>query len=190
MANGFVAITGTPGTGKTSTSRLLVRTMGWKHVDLGRLALRAKLLRGYDWQRKVPVVDLRRIRGEVIRIRRITGPKVIVLDGCYSHLIGMDKDMPVVVLRCEPDRLARRLRVKGWGEQKIRENVQSEILGVIESEALRRYRRVCEIDTTGRTIGDVCDVIVALYGKGFPRTRPIDWLSKRTLKRRILRWMV
>lgn len=184
-------MSGTPGTGKTSTSRLLVRTMCWQHVDLGKLALQNGLLRGYDRRRSVPIVDLRGIRNEVLRIAHNSGSKTIILDGSFSHLVPIQRDvLAVVILRCHPDELARRLREKGWAEAKIRENVQSEILGVCKSEALRMHERVREIDTTGSDARRVSRLVTALYRKGFPRTAGIDWLTELVRDRRLLRWMV
>jgi len=184
-------MSGTPGTGKTSTSRLLAKNLYWQHIDLGELALQNGFLRGYDRHRNVPIVDLKGIRNEVLRITRNSRSKVTLLDGSFSHLVPIRKNvLAVVVLRCHPDELARRLKRKGWGEEKIRENIQSEILGVCKSEALRLHERVREVDTTRRDARGVSRSVTALYREGFPRTAGIDWLTKLVRDKRLLRWMV
>jgi len=170
---------------------LLARTMRWQHIDLGKLALRKRTVKGYDSYRKVPIVDLCGIGAEVVRIARMTSSRVIILEGSYSHLVPIRKGvLAVIVLRCNPGILARRLRGRGWGEGKIRENIQSEILGVCMSEALGKHRIVREIDTTGMRAERVCKSVIALYEGGFPRTPTTDWLTKLMFDRRLLRWMV
>jgi len=170
---------------------LLARRMCWQHIDLGKLALRKRTIKGYDKYRKVPIVDLLGIRTEVMRIARRTRSKVIILDGSYSHLVPIRKGvLAVIVLRCNPGILASRLRGRRWGGGKIRENVQSEILDVCKSEALRMHKIVREIDTTGMNAKLVCKSIIALYEEGFPRTPTTDWLTKLVHDRRLLRWMV
>jgi len=170
---------------------LLARTMCWQHIDLGKLALRKGIVKGYDKYRGVPIVDLRGIRTEVMRVARRASSNVIILDGSFSHLVPIRSGvLAVIVMRCNPSILASRLRGKGWGEGKIRENVQSEILGVCKSEAMGMHKVVREIDTTGRSIERVCKSIIALYEGGFPRTPTTDWLTKAVHDRRLLRWMV
>jgi len=191
MRTKFLMMSGTPGTGKTSTSTLLARAMCWQHIDLGKIALRNGLTRGYDRRRGIPIVDLRGIRNEVLHIARNSGSRTIILDGCFSHLVPLKRDvLAVVILRCHPDELACRLRGKGWGEVKIRENVQAEILGVCKSEALQLHRRIREIDTTGGDASRVSMLVAALYKGGFPRIAGIDWLTRLERERGMLRWMV
>lgn len=186
----FLVITGTPGTGKSTVSKLLATALCWKHIDIGKLASRKRLFKGYDRKRKVPIVDLKKVKAEILRITRCMNTNVI-LDGSYSHLILPRKAViAVVVLRCSPNQLANRLRRKRWSVDKIKENVQSEIIGVCESEAMMVYGKVCEVDTTNIKAMEVCRKIISMYKKGFPETRHIDWLSWLVHDRSLLRWMV
>ncbi|MEM2884514.1 MAG: adenylate kinase family protein [Thermoproteota archaeon] len=184
----FLVVTGTPGTGKSAASKLLAAELRWMHIDLGKLASRKRLFKGYDRKRGVPVADLGKIKSEVLRAAR-RADRTVILDGSYSHLV-LPKSLVIaaVVLRCSPNGLARRLRRKGWGERKIRENVQSEILGVCESEAMNVYGKVCEIDTTGKGAREVCREIVSMLMKGSAATGSFDWLPQVSDRIR-LRWM-
>jgi len=191
MQTKFLIISGTPGTGKSAASRLLARRMRWQHIDLGKLALRKRIIKGFDRHRNVPIVDLWGIRTEVMRVAHSTSSEVIILDGSYSHLVPIRRGvLAVVVLRCNPGVLARRLRGRRWGEAKIRENVQSEMLDVCKSEALGMHKIVREIDTTGMSAKRICNSVIALYEGGFPRTPTRDWLAESVHDRRLLRWMV
>jgi len=140
-----VALTGTPGTGKSSVAREL-RVLGEEVLDLNELARRHGLLRRYDGRRGSWEVDLRRLDGLVrggLREGRV------FLEGHLSHLLSVDW---AIVLRCSPPVLRRRLRERRCPEAKVRENSLAEALDVITIEATGRLgrERVVELDATRR----------------------------------------
>ena len=60
--------------------------------------------------------------------------------------------------------------------QKVKENVDSEILGVITSEAINENANVCEIDTTGKNPEKVVDEILDLIEDEFTGQKIfVDW---------------
>ena len=141
-----VALTGTPGTGKTEVGRALERR-GFDVVWLGREAAPAGAVVGRDKRRGSAEVDVARLDKWVSkRTRGRRGP--VIFEGHLSHFLTVDR---AVVLRCPPQVLARRLRRRGWSERKVTENACAEALGVIVTEAVGRLgrRRVFEIDTAG-----------------------------------------
>jgi len=164
---------------------MLSRCMGWLHVDISEFAVERGLVKGYDEERRTHIADIRGIR------RAVEGLKppgaVVLLDGHIAHLVASGQSvLGVVVLRCAPLELAERLR--GWAVKKVAENVQSEVLGVCASEAASAFKRVCEVDTTGRSPEEVCREVVELYGEGFPRrVGLLDWM--RSPDEEVLRWM-
>ena len=69
-----------------------------------------------------------------------------------AHLLHLDM---AVILRTHPQELERRLSGFDYPEEKIRENVEAEALAVITTEALGRFDRIYEVNTTeisGETI--------------------------------------
>lgn len=141
----IIAITGTPGTGKTSVAKELSKKLGYWYVSLNDLAKEEGLYKGYDEDRMCDIVDIKKLRREV-NILAITHKRML-LDGHYSH--EMPSDI-VVVLRAKPQELRRRMEKKGYGERKIRENLEAEVMEVIKCEAFSSHSNVYEIDTTSK----------------------------------------
>lgn len=139
-----VSITGTPGTGKSTVGAILSRE-GHTVVELGSIIKEHRLYEGRDEERDTLEVD-----PEVLR-KRVPGllpDGDVILIGHLSHLVDADI---IVVLRCRPSVLERRLDIRGWGQLKVRENVEAEALDVILIEAVETGHDVLEVDTTDLT---------------------------------------
>lgn len=168
-----VAVTGTPGVGKTSASEL-VRTVKVVHVN--DLAESCGAVVGFDEERKTKEVDVRKLARAVSKIEGD-----VLLEGHLSHLLGVDV---AVVLRCSPKVLGERLAGKGWSAAKVRENVEAEAVDVILVEAVESAPEVCEIDTTRLTSAEVAaaiETIVAGEIEKYP-VGNVDW------SREVLDW--
>jgi adenylate kinase len=88
----------------------------------------------------------------------------------------------VIVLRCNPKELLVRLQKKGWNREKIKENLEAEMLDIILCESISNHGQsnVFEIDTTSKDPESCSDVIIDLIQKEFPTTSrftpgSIDW---------------
>jgi len=158
----IVAITGTPGVGKTSVCSHL-RELGFQVIDINKL-VSERFHRGFDNKRRCFVADLRKLRKHIKRIHKSAAKEkqdnrrkhILLLDSHISHLLHPDV---AIVLRANPLELAERLRRKGFEEGKIKENVQAETLDVILVEAVERCKFVYEIDTTGKSVEAVAECV-------------------------------
>jgi len=138
----LVALTGTPGTGKSTVAAELARR-GYTVVLLDRFAEEHKLISGFDAARGTKEVDVEALDREL----RVPA-KVGFLVAHYAHRLSVNL---AIVLRCHPKVLADRLRARGWPDAKVRENVEAEAIDVITQEAVARLPFVYEIDTTSST---------------------------------------
>jgi adenylate kinase len=164
-----VALTGTPGVGKTSVARRLARRRSV--VEVADLALQLGF--GHRTSTTV-VVDLARLQ------RRLRSPGVAASYDVYvGHLAHLLPISDVIVLRCEPRELERRLRRGRPGpERDLRQNVEAEAIGLIAAEALGLERRVWEIDTTGRSVPEVARAVDRLLAhRSQPTPLRVDWLA-------------
>lgn len=159
-----IAVTGTPGTGKTTVARLLAGELHYNYVDLNPLLLKDYKL-DYDDEQETWEVDAG------LASRNLKFSDDCVIDGHISHIFDVDA---VVVLRCAPGELAARLTGKGWKLSKIEENLEAEGLNVISDEVWDspEKRRVVEVDTTRRTPDEVVEEILGYLrdpGRKSPR---------------------
>lgn len=185
----IVAISGVGGTGKTSAAELLVKMLNkniksrkqkYKLVVMNRLAARAKAYVGYDKARKSKIVSIKKLKVQVKKLSKKY--ENMVLEGHFAHLFPADI---VVVLRCEPGVLERRLRRKYKWPTKITENVEAEMINVITEESLPLHSpgTIFEIDTTKRTARQTARTIEKIINnKGEERVKhiagKIDWLQQ------------
>jgi adenylate kinase len=163
-----VALTGTPGTGKSSVTR---RLSGLRAVEVANLASAWGLARRCAGGLEVDLAGLQR-RGR----RRGAFGKVDVVVGHLAHLLPL---RDVIVLRCRPDELDRRLRRARRGSPaERRENVEAEATDVVLLEAIRPGRRIWEVDSTGRHLTDVTrDVERRIRRRGPSDYGTVDWLA-------------
>lgn len=176
-----ILVTGTPGVGKTAVSRLLASELKARHVDLGELVRRENLISGVDRVRGTLIADTRRVSE---RLKKIIGDSEqdAIVDGHYAMGVVPKQDVHLVfVLRRDPDELKRLMENRGFGEEKLWENLAAEILDVCLCDAVEAcgLDKVCEIDVSGKEVKEVVsEVISVLEGKSKCRVGVVDWLGK------------
>jgi adenylate kinase len=161
-----IAVTGTPGVGKTSACAL-VSSLRVVHVN--DLVDELGVVSGYDRKRRTKEVDAKKLAKAVAKMDGDA-----IFEGHFSHMLGVDF---AIVLRCSPKVLDKRLRKKRWPEKKIRENIEAEAVDVILVETLENVDTVCEIDTTRKTpkqVARAIERIVAGESEKYP-VGNVDW---------------
>jgi adenylate kinase len=166
-----VGITGTPGTGKKSVSRLLAPKLHRELLELNALAASQSVQDDFGEL----AVDVNAL-GRDIRGRRLSGAVV------SGHLLAdvlkaSDVDF-VAVLRCDPAVLKRRLSSRGYAHEKVLENVEAELIGVVLDAAVRRFgpSKVHEYDTSRTKPASVARKSELDLRSGLPQTAPWrDW---------------
>jgi len=161
-----VAVTGTPGVGKTSTCSKVRRV---RVVHVNELVDELGLVSGYDRRRRAKEVDVGKLAKAVCALEGD-----VLLEGHLSHLLKPDI---AIVLRCSPKVLERRLRRKGWPDEKVRENVEAEAVDVVLIEAIENVPDVCEVDTTDMKPSEVTEAIERIIAGEREKYRVgnVDW---------------
>jgi adenylate kinase len=140
---GITCISGTPGTGKTTLAGLLLRA-GHSVYEIEDFA-RTRGIYSHIENGETLVIDVPDLVSAMAKHLERAGRTFVV--GHLSHNLANPES--VVVLRTKPSVLRRRLAEKGWGEEKVSENVEAEALDICLGEALELHgEKVSEIDTT------------------------------------------
>lgn len=164
-----VAVTGTPGTGKTTAVERLDTDLDVVHLN--ELVREAGLAEGEDPERGSLIADIEALR------KRLDGREDVLVESHLAHHIEADR---VVVLRCHPRHLRDRLIDRGESDAKASENAEAEALDVILSEAVDAYGldSVYEIDTTECDPDAVAAAIEAVIaGDRAPSAGEVDFLE-------------
>lgn len=152
----IIAITGTPGTGKTVVAKILAKDLDANLISLTSLLKEGKLSSVIDKKRKTRIVSIVDVKSAVKK--SVKKGKINIVDGHLSHFADANI---VVILRCRPDVLEKRMKKRKWPEKKISENLQAEILDAVTIEAadVRGRKNLVEIDTTKQTPKKTAEII-------------------------------
>lgn len=162
-----LALTGTPGTGKTTVSERL--NVDLDIVHLGDVIGQEDLVTERDEVRETDVVDIEGL------IAATADMDDVIFESHLSHHLPVDR---VIVLRCAPEELTERLRSRTESARSISENAEGEALDLILSEAVASHGRdaVYEIDTTDRALDSVvAEVEAAIAGEIEPAASVVDF---------------
>ena len=163
------ALTGTPGTGKTSVSKLLNE----KVISLSNYyeeAAEGKTKDG-EW-----IVDIEKLN----RILETLDSNIF--EGNFAHkLDNIDK---IIVLRCDPSILKERLLDRGYKKEKVMANLEAEAIGLIFSESINYIGKnnVIQIDTSNTDVENLSVIIKKFMNGKIKVEEEIDYSE------RILEW--
>jgi len=158
----IVALTGTPGTGKTSVCTAISESpkfsIQYRIIDLNKLVFSEGIHAGKDEKRDSYAVELGKLEKKVKHSQIPEGVDVL-MEGHLSHLLPADI---VIVLRTEPREIMKRLGKRDYSQEKIRENADAEALDVILVESVEVSDKVFEIDTSDMMPMAVAESVISI----------------------------
>lgn len=164
-----VAVTGTPGTGKTTAVDLVETALDVVHLN--DVIRDRGFDEGTDEDRGSLVADLDALGAW------LDGRDDVLVESHLAHRLPADR---VIVLRCHPSSLERRLGERGAEATEVRENAEAEALDVVLSAAVDRHGldAVHEVDTTGFAPAETAREIEAVIaGDRDPTAGTVDFLE-------------
>jgi len=147
-----IILTGVPGTGKSSISRGLARLLRVPLIDINAVAKSiGKRAAGKGSKKGGGEVEVNLKKLQVKLSTRLKKLKSFVAEGHLASDVKLPVDL-VVVLRCNPLVLSKRLRLRGYGVKKVGDNVMCEALDYCLVNAEKNYgrKRVIQVDATRR----------------------------------------
>jgi adenylate kinase len=164
-----VVVTGTPGTGKTTATDHVETDLDVVHLN--DLIREEGLAEGEDPERGSLIADIDALQ------ERLGDRDDVLIESHLAHHLDADR---VVVLRCHPRQLRKRLLDRGEDGAKAAENAEAEALDVVLSEAVNAHgiENVYEVDTTDRSPEAVAeDIEAVIAGERDPSAGEVDFLD-------------
>jgi adenylate kinase len=181
MKKRVILLTGTPCVGKTTVAQELTKRLDALYVNVTEIANKFSLILGEDEERHTGIVDEEKMRKKLTEVIDASEKADVIIDGHYAAAVTpKDKVTRVFVLRRNPVQLHEFMVKCGLKDQKLWENLASEILDVCLVEALREqeHGKVCELDATGKPTETVTEEILAILdGRKKCYVSGLDWLG-------------
>ncbi len=174
-----IAITGTPGTGKSTFAKTLSdKLKGSKLVEINDIVESKKLFSKVE-KDGTKVVKLNELSKEISDLSSEAKKEShVILVGHLAPDLKISPDI-VVVTRLELKELARRLEARGYGKEKIRENIISESVDYCGVRSREMCGETYEVETDSQKSEMISYITALASGKkgNPPEKREISMLS-------------
>jgi len=156
MSYSKIIITGSPGTGKSSVADMLRRKLKIRVIHINDYAKKNDLVIGKQNDSLVVNMNL---------LKKMLNKERGIIEGHLACEFKLSSAF-VIVLRCNPKVLRKRLKSRGYSKKKIKDNLEAEALDYCTQHAEEHYKKVFEVDTTKRTISEsVGECVKIIRGK-------------------------
>ncbi|MCX8200243.1 MAG: AAA family ATPase [Candidatus Micrarchaeota archaeon] len=129
-----IGITGVPGAGKTTLARHIAKKFGLPLIDVNALVKEKGLWTKIDASDDAMIVNMAALKRELENL-----PPDCVVEGHLVCEFGLELDK-LIILRTPLKSLEKRLRERGYDEEKIKANMYSELLDYCTEKAIRKYK--------------------------------------------------
>jgi adenylate kinase len=164
-------ITGTPGTGKSTIAKLLAKKAGLELFSITEI-VKIKMRIGAKHE-----VDIKKLAKHLLFLKKLDD---YVVEGHLACELPLPADN-IVVLRTDPSILKRRMAKRGYGKEKIEENMMSEMLDYCSIRVKKEYKKnPLELDTSKRKPPACVNKILAALMHKKKRIDSVDY-SKRLI---------
>ena len=170
-----LVITGNPGVGKHTTAFELKKILDLVLIDINDLAVQHHAF----LQTPNLEIDSRKI-ATIIESKLGESQRTVIVGHLAPYVLKKEWIDLTIVLRRSPYTILSTLESRNYSVEKIRENVASEILGVILYDSVQCFgkEKIAELDTTQTTSTEICEKIISLIKDNTGRKiGVVDWLS-------------
>lgn len=167
----IVAITGTPGVGKSTFARKLALNLDARLIDVNSIVNEFGLFSGYD-KDGAKLVELNALKKQLEKMIRSIGGSVVV----EGHLLCeiKIKGASVIVLREHLETIKKRLLKRRYPVTKVRDNIVSEALDYCGIRSHANYAEVFEVMNDSNSLRKV----MAMLNGRKARQEHIDMMNE------------
>ena len=171
-----LVLTGNPGVGKHTVSKILAETLGYKIVDINKECVKVGTSNQND-SIDVDVEKTKKLLEEKI------SDKSIVVGHLAPFVVSKELVSTVIVLRKNPYDLIEIYEKRNYSDKKKNDNLGSEILGIIAYDSIQNLGedKTFQINTTSITVEETAKKIESVIN-GTSKGDVIDWLVDITQK--------
>jgi adenylate kinase len=145
-----IVITGNPGVGKHTITQLIADKIKLSIIDINKIAKDSKLFEKNSDTNDVDVEVLEKILESKISENNI------IVGHLAPYVLRKNQVKIMIVLRRSPYDLIPVYEDRKYDDVKIRDNVGSEILGVITNDAIDKFQeKTFQINVSGKTVEEV-----------------------------------
>jgi adenylate kinase len=170
-----LVITGNPGVGKHTAAFELGKILDLTVIDINDLAAKHHAF----LQMPSLEIDSKKI-ATIIKSKLGESQRIVIVGHLAPYVLKKEWIDLAIVLRKSPYAILSTLKNRKYSAKKIKENVASEILGIILYDSIQRFgkEKIAELDTTLSNPAEVCEKIISLSnGKTGRKIGVVDWLS-------------
>lgn len=167
-----LVITGNPGVGKHTISKILAKKLNYEILDINKIALKSMNVKKNSGTVDIDTKKLKNI------IKKMIKKKSLIVGHLAPYVLTKSQVKAVIVLRKNPYNLISIYKERKYTHQKMIENLDSEILGVIAYDSIKKFgkNKVYQIDVTKKPLAKIVKKIQAIFENNFKEDR-VDWLT-------------
>ena len=166
-----IVITGNPGVGKHTITQLIADKMKLSIIDINKIAKDSELFEKNGDTNDVDVEVLEKILESKISENNI------IVGHLAPYVLRKNQVKIMIVLRRSPYDLIPVYEDRKYDDAKIKDNVGSEILGIIANDAMEKFQeKTFQINVSGKTVPEMIEKIMSIImnKKG---NEIVDWLD-------------
>ena len=166
-----IVITGNPGVGKHTITQLIADKMKFSIIDINEIAKDSELFEKNGDTNDVDVDVLEKILESKISENNI------IVGHLAPYVLRKNQVKIMIVLRRSPYDLISVYENRKYDDDKIKDNVGSEILGVIANDAMDKFQeKTFQINVSVETIVEVFEKIMSVIVNK-KENEAVDWLE-------------
>jgi|TARA_B100001750_G_C15495000_1_gene593581 adenylate kinase len=171
-----IGITGTPGTGKKTIGCKLAEQINYEFCNINQIILDNEYFTSKDSSSYV--VDIAKLKNHLAD--NFNSNKIIISGHLLPEVLGSNKVDQVIILRCSPLVLWSRLSSRDYSLNKIKDNVESELLDLCLFDSINSFGsdKLLEFNNTEKNPSIVVsELITIMLSDSSTSTSGIDWLT-------------
>jgi len=166
-----IVITGNPGVGKHTITKEIAEKLELSIIDINRIAKDAKL-----FEKNKDTYDVDTAKLEKILEQKISEKNVIV-GHLAPYVLDKNKVKIVIVLRRNPYDLISVYKERKYTDEKSKENLGSEVLGIIAHDAMNKFQeKTFQINISEKSIKEIVEKVMKVISNN-DGNEEVDWLD-------------